>query len=57
MAEEDRDMLARKCLLEPITALLNTPVAWVGPLAWTAGWFVIPLFVNWLIRMHKRSTA
>jgi uncharacterized membrane protein len=55
MTEEERDKLARSRLIEPITALLNTPVAWVGPMAWTAGWFTIPLLVAGVLKRRDRA--
>jgi len=37
--------------IEPTTALLNTGLAFVGPGAWTLGWFLIPIAV---IQIRKR---
>jgi len=53
LTTEDKDELARRGLIEPSTALLNTPVAFVGPWSWSAGWLVIPFLVVWVLK--KRS--
>ena len=31
---------------EILTAVLNTPLSWVGPTSWTLGWVIIPLLVR-----------
>ena len=43
LSETDKDEVLRSAIIEPMTALLNTVFAFVGPGAWTAGWFVIPI--------------
>lgn len=43
LSETDKDEVLRSAIIEPMTALLNTGFAFVGPGAWTAGWFVIPI--------------
>jgi uncharacterized membrane protein len=53
LTEAEKDRVARSGLIEPITALLNTPLAFVGPMAWTLGWFIIPFPVMWVIRKSK----
>jgi len=53
LTEAEKDRVARSGLIEPITALLNTPLAFVGPIAWTLGWFIIPFPVIWVIRKSK----
>jgi hypothetical protein len=46
---------------ETVTALLNVPLSWVGPVSWTVGWFVFPLAISyglpWLLRAARRSPA
>ena len=42
--------VARNASIEPTTALLNTTLAFVGPGAWTLGWFLIPIVVIQLIK-------
>ena len=53
LTEAEKDRVGRSGLIEPITALLNTPLAFVGPMAWTLGWFIIPFPVMWVIRKYK----
>jgi hypothetical protein len=36
------DDLKARGWIETLTAVLNTPLSWVGPISWTLGWFVIP---------------
>ena len=43
LSEAEKDQIPRTAIIEPGTALLNTGLAFVGPGAWTAGWFVIPI--------------
>jgi len=43
LSEAEKDQIPRTAIIEPVTALLNTGLAFVGPGAWTAGWFVIPI--------------
>lgn len=50
ITKKENEQTSRRVLIEPITALLNTPVAWLGPVAWTIGWFVIPFIVSRLAR-------
>jgi len=45
LSETEKDEVLRSAIVEPVTALLNTGFAFVGPGAWTAGWFVIPIFL------------
>jgi uncharacterized membrane protein len=43
LSETEKDEVLRSAIIEPVTALLNTGFAFVGPGAWTAGWFLIPM--------------
>jgi uncharacterized membrane protein len=43
LSETEKDEVLRNVIIEPVTALLNTGLAFVGPGAWTAGWVVIPI--------------
>ena len=45
LSETEKNEVLRSAIVEPVTALLNTGFAFVGPGAWTAGWFVIPVFL------------
>ncbi|MGB5192368.1 MAG: hypothetical protein WBN70_05260 [Polyangiales bacterium] len=61
LSEPERDEVLRNAILEPTTAFLNTGLAFVGPGAWTAGWFVIPIILmsarGRLERKRKRTRA
>ena len=43
LSDADKDNVARQAVIEPLAALTNTGFAFVGPIAWTAGWLVIPV--------------
>jgi uncharacterized membrane protein len=43
LSDADEDAVLKNAIIEPVTALLNTAFAFVGPGAWTAGWFAIPM--------------
>jgi len=43
LTQADGVALVRQAIIEPVTALLNTGLAFVGPGIWTLGWFVIPV--------------
>ncbi|MGB9341012.1 MAG: hypothetical protein WCB63_17330, partial [Polyangiales bacterium] len=51
LGEAEKDEVLRGAIIEPVTALLNTGFAFIGPGAWTAGWFVIPMV---LVSTRKR---
>jgi len=50
ISEKENARTARRGLIEPITALLTTPLAWLGPVVWTISWIVIPFILSRLIR-------
>lgn len=43
LTEAEKDEVSKSVIIEPVTALLNTGLGFVGPGIWTLGWFVIPL--------------
>lgn len=51
LTESEKGEVLGNAIIEPVTALLNTGFAFVGPGAWTAGWFLIPIF---LLSARKR---
>jgi hypothetical protein len=55
---EQIDDIAQRGRAETATAVLNTPLSWVGPVSWTLGWVIIPLFITqawpWLRRAARR---
>lgn len=55
LTDGDKDEVGRNVIIEPLTALINSGFAFVGPGAWTAGWFVIPfLLIAARRRMERR---
>ena len=52
------DAVARRGRTETATAVLNMPLAWVGTITWTLGWFVIPLVIMQILpRLGRASRA
>ncbi len=49
------DDIGERGRTETITAALNTPLAWAGPLVWTLGWFVIPLVLTQAVPRLRRT--
>jgi uncharacterized membrane protein len=43
LSETDKDEVCKNAIIEPVTALLNTGLGFIGPGVRTAGWFVIPM--------------
>lgn len=60
LSNAGKDEVGRNVIIEPLTALINTGFAFVGPVAWTAGWFVIPIILivgrRWLEHRRQRAT-
>jgi uncharacterized membrane protein len=57
LSETDKDDVRKNAIIEPVTALLNTGLGFVGPGVWTAGWFVIPMVLigtrHWVERRRQ----
>jgi hypothetical protein len=49
------DDIGRSGRNETATAMLTAPLAWVGPVCWTLGWFVIPLVLTQLLPRLGRA--
>ncbi len=43
---EEIESIELRARAETATAVLNTPLSWVGPISWTLGWVLIPLLFN-----------
>jgi hypothetical protein len=43
---EQLDGISRLGRVETATPMLNMPLAWVGTISWTLGWFVIPFMIT-----------
>lgn len=56
LTPEDLGDRGHRIWLEPMTALLNAPVALLGPIAWTIGWIVIPLGLTGLKKARARGS-
>ena len=55
LTEAQKDEVGRSVVIEPVTALLNTGLGFVGPGIWTLGWFVIPLVLVGARRLMERA--
>ena len=53
MTEEEVNQVTKSNLMEPLTAVFNVGLAFVGPLVWTVAWFVLPLIFTYILK--KRS--
>lgn len=52
------DEVGRRGRTETATAVLNLPLAWIGTIAWTLGWFIIPLVIMQVLpRLGRASRA
>jgi len=50
LSDAQKAEVARRASIEPLTAFLNTSLAFVGPGAWTLGWFLIPIAVIQVVK-------
>lgn len=55
MREEEIKALTKSNLMEPLTAVVNIGLAFVGPLAWTLAWFVLPPVFIWLLKPKNKK--
>lgn len=51
LSKAERNLVAARARIAPLTALLNIPLAFVGPIAWTLGWIAIPVAIEGLPRL------
>ena len=54
MSEEDVNQVTKSNLMEPLTAVFNVGLAFVGPMVWTLAWFVLPPIFIWLLKKRKQ---
>jgi hypothetical protein len=53
-SSEQIDDIALRGRTETVTAVLNTPLSWVGPVSWTLGWVIFPfLFMQAWPRLRR----
>ncbi len=57
MTEEEIKQVTKTNLMEPLTAVFNVGLAFVGPLAWTLAWFLLPPVFIWLLKKRKHYTS
>ncbi len=53
MSEEEVNQVTKGNLMEPLTAVFNVGLAFVGPLVWTLAWFLLPPVFIWILRKRK----
>lgn len=53
MSKEEVDQVTKSNLMEPLTAVFNVGLAFIGPLVWTLAWFVLPIIFTYILK--KRS--
>jgi hypothetical protein len=52
------DEVGRRGRTETATAVLNLPLAWLGTITWTLGWFIIPFVIMQVLpRLARASRA
>ena len=54
MSQDEIDNVTRTNLMEPLTAVFNVGLAFVGPLAWTLAWFVLPPIFIWILKKRNK---
>jgi uncharacterized membrane protein len=57
LTKAQKDDVMRSIIIEPVTALLNAGLGFVGPDIWTLGWFVIPLVLVVARRRLEQASA
>ncbi len=55
LTENQKDTVEKNIFTEPVTALLNTGLGFVGPGTWTLGWVLIPMALAGGKRLLKRE--
>ncbi|MDM9632723.1 hypothetical protein [Robiginitalea aurantiaca] len=45
--------IAKDNLMEPLTAVVNVGLAFVGPMVWTLAWFALPPLFVWILKKRK----
>ena len=53
MSEEDIKQVTKNNLMEPLTAVFNIGLAFVGPMVWTLAWFLLPPVFLWILKKRK----
>lgn len=53
MSEEDIKQVTKNNLMEPLTAVFNIGLAFVGPMVWTLAWFLLPPVFLLILKKRK----
>jgi uncharacterized membrane protein len=53
MSDEEIRQVTKSNLMEPLTAVFNVGLAFVGPLVWTLAWFLLPPVFIFLLKKRK----
>jgi len=48
-SETERDEILFRGCVEPVTAVIQIGTAFIDPLVWTLGWFILPIPVKWVL--------
>jgi len=54
MTEEEVNQVTKSNLMEPLTAVINVGLAFVGPMVWTLAWFVLPAVFTWVLKRKNK---
>lgn len=57
MSEDEVKRVTKTNLMEPLTAVFNVGLAFVGPLVWTLAWFLLPPVFIWILKKRKHYTS
>jgi hypothetical protein len=55
--QQQIEALETSARTEIATAILNTPLSWVGPTSWTLGWVILPLLVRGGLSVRWRKAT
>lgn len=55
LTEEEVKQVTKSNLMEPVTAVANIGLAFVGPLVWTLAWFVLPVIFVRILKMTNKK--
>lgn len=53
MTKEEINQVTKGNLMEPLTAVFNIGLAFVGPMVWTLAWFLLPPIFLWILKKRK----
>jgi hypothetical protein len=53
MSEEEINQVTKNNLMEPLTAVFNVGLAFIGPMVWTLAWFILPVIFTWILKKRN----